>query len=795
MLTQYISDKDLEKYLKKYNEVEFRFGFFDDKTFKPEVSKQIFHKIEKICKQYYKYTVVEEEIKRFSHPKFKYRMNIKTGEITIKRNIKNIDIHSYGIRLSCCNEEIVNDVDVSSLPFVSILKNRTSFDVGIGKLDMTQFIINSKISYQIEFEIKTIEYSNLLCFILQHLQKCYYLTQEGEKNIINAYIDKILKPRNNLSSVITNVKTLQKYNIGLISKDYAVTNKLDGERCILLIYDNVIYIIETNTRHFYKTDLTCNFKNFILDGELVIRGDFYEFHIFDIIYHNDRNLSDNKDFNLHSRLKLIYQLDIQNGNFFKIINKKYYFDNVFIASKKILKYDNEKGDGLVFIPINECYKNQNLYKWKPVHLNTIDFFSIKKQNNVWELYVRGINNIKKFDNVFVHNDKYKEDCIKTIGYTIFDDTFKDPTTLLPYETNTVIEFYWNVELSKFLPIRTRWDKTYSDKNGGNFESVAYDIWYNINNPITEDFLTNYVKKSVNNLYINYEKSLRECKSSIFTNKKNYVILNKECEKDPYVLKSENNDKMYSNIISHNIENFFSSESLFNNLLDILKVCLRKNGLFLFSYINEKELEKLSTIKEEDNKILYIKEIYKQDCEYGNKFVINCNNFTINENIINIEHMIEKFEKEGFKLEYNQPHKTKNKMSEHECDLFSIHYHACFKKINDVKIKKIKNTNNEIIPSFDQIQEYRKIKINTSYDLLNFLNCIEYKFNNFIHENFDITNLSHINNVFELYNIEYPLNFVNKIEEYKQGCINFLLEDEHVYMCLFYEMILLNFQKL
>ena len=43
-----------------------------------------------------------------------------------------------------------------------------------------------------------------------------------------------------------------------------------------------------------------------------------------------------------------------------------------------------KNDGLIFTPMNEPYpkfkKWDKLLKWKPSELNTIDFYSIKKDN-------------------------------------------------------------------------------------------------------------------------------------------------------------------------------------------------------------------------------------------------------------------------------------------------------------------------------------------------------------------------------------------------------------------------------
>ena len=71
----------------------------------------------------------------------------------------------------------------------------------------------------------------------------------------------------------------------------------------------------------------------------------------------------------------------------------------------------------------------------------------------------------------------------------------------PIETSTIVEFkYMSTEDKKFrwVPLRIRYDKTYdyrTNKNQfGNAYAVANSNWYSIHHPITQDFLTNPLKK-------------------------------------------------------------------------------------------------------------------------------------------------------------------------------------------------------------------------------------------------------------------------------------------------------------
>lgn len=810
MFSDYIKEDDF----KNFNEIEFRFGKFL-KTFKPSVSKEIFYNIYWYCIKNYKHVKTCDNYTRYNGGKNKYIKNNTTNQVVCKKNSKKIDIIEYGIRIGFCKEEIVKNFKDEKYSKTIICKNRTSFDVEIGSLDLTIYTVENNIEYHIELEVKKSGFSKFVIFILQHLQKNYYLTTTGTKSDVYKHIQNIFKT-SNISSIPSNVKTLQKFNIGKISSNYAVTNKLDGQRSILLWFNKIIYIIDTVSLEVVASDLKLNSEknDFVLDGEFIINGNEMCFHIFDILYY-ERDLRLNKLFDFNKRLEIIKNIHIENGKFFKIYVKKYYFDNIFIGSKKILMDDNIKNDGLIYVPVNEIYKSSNIYKWKPVKQNTIDFYSVLKTKNEngeneWVLNVKTNNGLKSFDQIEIHNDdKYKEDFIKPIGITFLSDKLLDPITKSPYETNTVIEFYWCCNQKKFIPLRTRWDKTANPNKYGNFETVAYDIWYNINNPIDEDFLTSYIKKSNNDsLYENFENYVSIIRKNIHSNiskYKNYLVLNKDCNTNAFQI-LESNAKKYNNVLVNNIEYFFESQCNFNEYIDILNTCLKVNGTVSISFVEFSKLQNLPYFKEYNDQIVYLKEVHNinQNSIFGNKFTLNYNTSSITENIICFKYLHDEMLKNGFEMtlckSYNEDDQIKiENMKDYEKEILSIYSFCIFKKkkiTNSNKLKPENKIQRNTIPEIDKClesQEYRIVKISSSYELLDILNCIEYKYNNFDFENFQISTFENIVKVFDIYKINYTPLLIEECENYACGYINTIMFQDNIHLVLFYETLFVDQQ--
>jgi hypothetical protein len=462
-------------------------------------------------------------------------------------------------------------------------------------------------------------------------------------------------------------ETLQKNQMAKLYKElYSVTDKADGDRYLMLINNSGdVYFIDNNLQGVIKTDLKADgYRNTLIDGELVKHNDKIAYYAFDLIICNGEDLRGRQDYLLKSRLDRLNDImsRISKSQYYETMMKKFIYRNVFLGSDIILKEANAKSyknDGLIFTPMNEPYpltkKWSGLLKWKPAELNTIDFYSVHKGDNVWELYVQGpteanknttVNNLMLFDVEKLCGTASPD--YKTFE-TMFDSERKDEITGLPFRTNTVIEYQWDSSRSKFVPLRTRWDKTANPKKHGNFSSIACNIWNNIHNPISQDmflkFTTfsnkddfffermrrfhNKVKEGLYNKYCkNTEYLLELCSGRggdmhkwIHNNVKNvvgYDISQTNIDECVRRLKTTNNNlnykftqmdltqtdivkkvdvelkgQKYDNIVCHfAIHYFFENKSVFDNIISVIKNHLNPDGKFIVTYMDKNEVIKM-----------------------------------------------------------------------------------------------------------------------------------------------------------------------------------------------------------
>jgi mRNA guanylyltransferase len=175
----------------------------------------------------------------------------------------------------------------------------------------------------------------------------------------------------------------------LLNEDYLVCEKSDGIRLMMLVYEGFVYFYDRKNK-FYQTDLIFNGNGvFLLDGEMYYEKENYIYSMFDCLIYDTKPKIEN---DLNKRLGCCFE-------FAKIVKKGYIkrkndsgLKNFYIIGKEMLKsygfpavlnnipkllHDN---DGLIFTPVNEpylFYTRSKILKWKPPHLNTMDFL-IKK---------------------------------------------------------------------------------------------------------------------------------------------------------------------------------------------------------------------------------------------------------------------------------------------------------------------------------------------------------------------------------------------------------------------------------
>jgi hypothetical protein len=255
------------------------------------------------------------------------------------------------------------------------------------------------------------------------------LTVDEQKEIVKKYSKLILAARdlnkyeyNNPTPYFLAPKpvTLEQKNlispenaIGFTSilKNYAVTDKADGERMLLYIDDMGDAYLINNVFQVKKTGLKANstvLNNSLLDGEYIISHN--AFAIFDIYFLGNENImklplmaSDKPS--RYAKMEAIVQSDYwdASNSILTLELKKHIHaedKEMFNTCKKILEDRTRKYtiDGLVFTPVDlpvfAYYPNQykkikgksvawdKVFKWKPPEQNTIDFL-VKETEGIY----------------------------------------------------------------------------------------------------------------------------------------------------------------------------------------------------------------------------------------------------------------------------------------------------------------------------------------------------------------------------------------------------------------------------
>lgn len=313
---------------------------------------------------------------------------------------------------------------------------------------------------------------------------------------------------------------------------YMVTEKADGMRYLLFVSNKgQIYLL--NSRMEVKnTDMSVmesEYNGSIFDCEVTkIKGEngAMIILIFDCYFINKKTVFDK---NLIERLNIVdaFCSKVKEGkSFYKTIRKKIFYNNVFKSSEIILSKTQEfeyLTDGLIFTPINEPAKLggtwNHVFKWKPPHDNTIDFYT------TYQKYINGqdyVVNDCKILNLYVGSSRlgaqeYFEKTNKGYGMCPFIPSnagkYETHRTTLPFDKDTglckcangdeilnktIVEMSFDLKEEKWIPLRVRHDKTDESRSGNitaNNIKNAQSVWNTIIRPITLELITG--KKKIN----------------------------------------------------------------------------------------------------------------------------------------------------------------------------------------------------------------------------------------------------------------------------------------------------------
>lgn len=341
---------------------------------------------------------------------------------------------------------------------------------------------------------------------------------------------------------------------------YSVTDKADGDKVQLFLFQKKIYIITTN-KEIVELSKTNVEDSYIVEGEKIKN----RILLYDILYFKDKDV---RQFNLKERLHFLdlFLSSINKNKNFKfnfddidknindyvnfiqknenIIEKKYIIlptgfngkNEVYTYAEKIWNtFQNMpyKLDGIIFTNINQHYEKSfklqkyPIYKWKPAELNSIDFYIIfSKKNkvnienqNYQEIYLynydyKGIVPFKKRDNMHIAYIKLDK------NNNIIDNENQIVKNKTIVEMIYIKDNIWNI-------LRTRHDKTkkMQDTNSkfGNHIKIAEDIFEIIQNPFDLVFSNN------NNIYYEKKSNLgKEMRK--FNNHIKNELINKYCNK-------------------------------------------------------------------------------------------------------------------------------------------------------------------------------------------------------------------------------------------------------------------------
>lgn len=570
-----------------------------------------------------------------------------------KRKIKHVDLKNYNIRIAESLESTFTmhpqAYHLNHRPTILREKQRLTFNhvSKLWKVDVTKVLSNGERMYEVELEFLSGNFKQAVKIgndvILQLLKVCqnslYVISDDYANRLLESYKRLLNLRYPSFAGPLPFTLSKKQFEEGVISCDYAVTDKADGVRVLLFIDKNGegAYVGRGNLlmQLTYVGNLRTLPTNTVVDCEL-IDGVFY---IFDVLVYNNIDM---RQKNLKQRLELVQfhnSASVKTNNMIQV--KKFHFDKIFENANKIwksrnkLKYDL---DGLIFTPIHKPYFNSNIYKWKPD--DTIDFYIEKSrvngENTIWKLKLAahdkdGIYKHHVIDNTvdYFHKSGSKLSKVRIKMPSKYATTSVKTSKSDKFPNKSVVEMKFIS--NSWQPLRYREDKQF-----GNGINAANDAWDSISNPISikdiekgisgfcgrkfhnfvKDFLIGkYMKnKNVLNIGSGAGGNIGKYKKHNIKQLVGVNIVNVEYNHNKSKMRFyKANNEMYSikNLIKNNkvkqfdvincqfaLHYFFKNEQTLFNFISNVKQNLKEGGILVTTFIDSSLLLKLMNNKKE-----------------------------------------------------------------------------------------------------------------------------------------------------------------------------------------------------
>ena len=240
---------------------------------------------------------------------------------------------------------------------------------------------------------------------------------------------------------------------------YAVCEKTDGNRTLLVTFCGRLYSVDRGMRVSLVNDVTSTINNSVLDGEHLPHQNKYIIH--------DCLMFDNEPVthipNLYSRLEFAERVINTLSDKSTITLKQFYETKDILKPdfETILSLSGNERDGLIFTPVNwpvHTGRDNSLFKWKPNDKNTFDFV-VFRAPKVFVFYIYANKKLKRVYDLAMESkngEEFENFCVdKNLQY------IEESTEWMPISPqNVIIEVSYSPADKTYHPERVRTDKTH-----------------------------------------------------------------------------------------------------------------------------------------------------------------------------------------------------------------------------------------------------------------------------------------------------------------------------------------------